>query len=247
MPRSENIKHIIDNKKGFVVNKISNNDDLIKIKNFILKDYKKEIQKFTIKKNIINNIENYHLLNLNEKIHKRIWTRDIRRASSKLKKQIVNTSFFSKIEKIYGKLTFSDMVEKGKPDIFWRLVRPMKKKDVGPIHADSWFWKANNIKIKKGYKTLKFWMMISSNCHQGLGVIPFSQHKKKWVYDIKYSDGLYKPNFKINKNKFRYKPRIIKTDFSDYILFNYDLLHYGALNTTNVTRCSLEMTFLYKT
>ena len=131
-------------------------------------------------------------------------------------------------------------------DTLLETVRPGKKNDVGPIHADSWFWKANNVRVKKGFKTLKFWMMLSENCKQGLGVVPYSHLNKNWYYDIVYKDGIYKPNFKVQKNTFNYDPKILKTNTRNYVLFNYDLLHYGAINTTNVTRCSLEMTFLYK-
>ena len=54
------------------------------------------------------------------------------------------------------------MVDKNHPDIFWRLVRP-KKKDVGSIHADIWFWDINNWKVPDNKDCLKIWMLLSKN------------------------------------------------------------------------------------
>ena len=139
MPKYKNIKEIIDNKKGYLVEKINNEDEFNNIKNLIVEIYQKEIQQYTKNQKIINYIENYHLIKLDEKTHKKIWTREKRRAPKKLLKILMKTDFYSRIKKEFGKLKFSDMVEKGKPDVFWRLVRPREKNDVGPIHADSWF------------------------------------------------------------------------------------------------------------
>ena len=31
----------------------------------------------------------------------------------------------------------------GWPNFYWRIVRPNKVNDVGPLHRDEWFWKLN--------------------------------------------------------------------------------------------------------
>ena len=86
-------------------------------------------------------------------------------------------------------------------------------------------------------------MMISADSGPGLGIIPFSQNKKDWIYKTEFKDGLNKPVFDYENNKFSLKA--MHTNLGEYILFNYDLLHSGLVNKSNNTRCSLEMTFFY--
>ena len=134
------------------------------------------------------------------------------------------------------------MVDKNHPDIFWRLVRP-KKKDVGSIHADIWFWDINNWKVPDNKDCLKIWMLLSKNIDKGLGVIDKSHLKDDWVYSNTFKDGLNKPEFDNDKNQ--YTTNDLNTPFGSVILFDYRLLHYGIYNTTNYSRISLEFTILF--
>ena len=84
---------------------------------------------------------------------------------------------------------------------------------------------------------------VDSDTFLGLDFIHFSQNKKDWIYKTEFKDGLNKPVFDYENNKFSFKA--INTNLGEYILFNYDLLHSGLVNKSNNTRCSLEMTFFY--
>ena len=44
---------------------------------------------------------------------------------------------------MFGKFSISDENKLGYGELVWRLVRPNKKDDVGPIHCDKWFWDLN--------------------------------------------------------------------------------------------------------
>lgn len=234
----------LNKESGFKIEKFKKPFEFYSIKKFIEKTYNSILES-----NYLNNeennfkVENYHKLNISDENHKKIWSRENRRADSELINYILVSEFYKNLENIFGKLTLTEMVEKNKPDIFWRLVRPNKPNDVGPIHADSWFWKANNVSIPKDKKCLKLWMMISADSGPGLGIIPFSQNKKDWIYKTEFKDGLIKPVFDYENNKFSLKA--MHTNLEEYILFNYDLLHSGLVNKSNNTRCSLEMTFFY--
>ena len=73
----------------------------------------------------------------------------------------------------------SDEDSIGRPEIYWRLVRPNKLNDVGPLHADSWFWNLNN---KKKDKRFKLWVPIHCEINNtGFRYVPNS-HVKKWKY-----------------------------------------------------------------
>lgn len=49
-------------------------------------------------------------------------------------------SLMKELEKIFGEFKISDEENEGREEIFWRLVRPHQSSDIGPLHADGWFW-----------------------------------------------------------------------------------------------------------
>lgn len=235
------LKNTIENKIGFkTFNTYAN--DINNVKNLIQKSFSK-----TLSKNKINDciIDNYHKLNIKNSLHKKIWTRKNRIASTELVNYLKNKSHILNIlRKEFGELAFSQKVNKKKPDVYWRLVRPNKKTDVGPIHADEWFWAANNWKTPKSKKVLKVWMLLSDNLDKGLSVIPYSFKKKDWVYKKEYKDDIFKPKFNKKKNLYKIKP--LKTPKGKILVFNYGLLHSGLINKSNETRISLEFSLYYK-
>ena len=67
------------------------------------------------------------------------------------------TNFANKLKEKIGEYRISDEEGLGYPNVYWRLVRPNNKADVGPLHCDAWFWEINNnynekSGIKKGLK-----------------------------------------------------------------------------------------------
>jgi|TARA_B100000767_G_C19631097_1_gene478292 hypothetical protein len=236
------LKNTIENKIGFKTFKTYAND-INNVKNLIQKSFSK-----TLSKNKINDciIDNYHKLNIKNTLHKKIWTRKNRIASTELINYLKNESHIFKIlKKEFGELEFSQKVDAKKPDSYWRLVRPNQKDDVGSIHADEWFWIANNWRVpSKNKKLLKIWILLSNNLNKGLSVIPNSHKKKDWIYKKVYQDGIFKPKFNEKKNIYKIKP--LTTPKGKILVFNYGLLHSGLINKSNETRISLEFTLYYK-
>ena len=92
--------------------------------------------------------------------------------------------------------SLSDEDNLGWPNIYWRLVRPKEKGDVGPLHRDSWFWELNDDFPTPEYDfyRLKVWLPIFTEIGlNGLLLEPFSQKR----VDIKWSGekrhGINKP------------------------------------------------------
>ncbi len=235
------LKNTIEKKKGYKIFKTSKNE-INYIKSLIQESFDQ-----TLKKNNLNKclIDNYHNLKISNKMHKKIWTRKNRIASNKLINYLKNKSFiFKTLKKEFGEIKFSQKVDKNKPDSYWRLVRPYKANDVGSIHADEWFWKANKWKFPKNKKILKVWMLLSNKLDKGLSVIPNSHTKKDWIYKKVHKDGIFKPIF--NKVKNTYKIKNLNTPKGNILIFNYGLLHSGLINKSKETRISLEFSLYYK-
>ena len=55
----------------------------------------------------------------------------------------LNTRFYFKLKNIYRDIEITDEYNFGHGEVYWRIVRPNEKLDVGPIHADRWFWEIN--------------------------------------------------------------------------------------------------------
>ena len=234
------LKNTIENKIGYKIFK-TNHNDIRNIKSLIQKSFYK-----TLKKHRLNHclIENYHDLMVSDHLHKKMWIRKNRVASKELVNYLENKSYVFKIlKKEFRKLSFSKKVDPKKPDVYWRLVRPNKKNDVGPIHADEWFWKSNRWKLSKDKKVLKVWMLLSNNLNKGLKVIPNSHKKKSWIYKKIFKDGIFKPKFDEKKNL--YKIKNLVTPKGKVLIFNYRLLHAGLINKSKSTRISLEFSLYY--
>jgi hypothetical protein len=233
------ILEAIDNGPGYIIKKFNLKEAEI-IRNNIIKKYNTQLKKKS--QYCHNKIEDYHKLNISDKLHKQIWDRESRRVSKETINYIKKTKLFYELKKEFGKLEFSKKVSYNKPDIFWRLVRP-KKNDIGGIHADKWFWQANKWLIPKNKRCLKVWMLLSKSVNKGLGIVPYSHTHNNWIYKKIFKDGIFKPRFDLNKNKFNLKE--IFSPFGTCIIFNYNLLHTGLINKFKNCRVSLEFTLFY--
>jgi len=190
-----------------------------------------------------NGIENYHTLPpLLD--HAAIW----RKKNRVLPKSVVNvirtTGLFRILENIYGVFTLADEEDFGREQLCWRLVRPNESSDMGPLHADAWFWELGHGVMPKNTERVKVWVALY--CEPGLNglrVVPHS-HKKEWKYHGEYRDGFSKPQIDEDENQLQVE--LIHTNPGDAIVFHDRLLHGGALNKGKYTRVSLEFTMLIK-
>ena len=127
--------------------------------------------------------------------------------------------------------------------VVWRLVRPGYPEDVGPVHADQWFWDANEWKVPEGKRPLKLWAMIGDG-DSGLSVAPGS-HRKKWNFDVEHRHGKLKPIFDPKDHGVRMVPLVVPAGHG--VIFDHNLLHGGLpCPPYNPCRVSIEATLLIR-
>ena len=200
---------------------------------------------YKIKKNNIS-IENYHLIS--ESInHESIWSKRSRVLDKVITYKFLKSSFFNKLENLFGNIIISDEEDLGYGNIYWRLVRPNKSNDVGPYHRDSWFWDLNKSFPKPDYPftRIKIWISIYNELGKNGLLAEKNSHKRRDIlWKGKFKDGIIKPI--LNDNQENFNMELIPTKAGDCIIFNDDLLHGGAINLGLKTRISVEFTILKK-
>ena len=114
------------------------------------------------------------------------------------------------------------------------------------MHRDSWFWEANNnysYPNSKPLKRVKVWIpIIIEPGLNGLLVEPFSQFRKDLLWRGEGHKGSVKPVLLTNINQVN--PILIDTSPGQAVIFNFELLHGGAINNGQFTRVSVEFTIL---
>ena len=246
----ENIINTIENDKGYLTSKLSN-QDLKKIRKIVEKSWITTISKKypNLKKTFLKGkIYNYHK-NASRIDHSNIWTKKERTLSKSDVKKIKNLNFYKKIKKNFKSLVISDEEKIGHGIINYRIVRPNIKKDVGPLHSDRWFWEIDKKDKRRNYKiptkSKKFRIWLSLYCHKNYGfkLVPFSQNKK-FKFKKAFKHGRYKPIFKAKD--YNLKPKAINSDSGNFIIFNDNLIHGGKINKSKKTRVSMEFTLFAK-
>jgi hypothetical protein len=133
----------------------------------------------------------------------------------------------------------TDEEELGYPNVYWRIVRAKSNNDVGPIHADRWFWDLNGKTVPTTHRRVKVWMpLIQNDMEPGLSVIPGS-HLKNYYYGSQTDVfGKVKPLFV--ETEIQELPIPAQVKVGEAIVFNDNLLHGGR--STNSLRVSIEFT-----
>jgi hypothetical protein len=139
-----------------------------------------------------------------------------------------------------GRDLVTDEENLGFANIYWRLVRANSPTDVGPVHADRWFWDLGWGVIPKGYRRVKIWMpLIQDDEQPSLMILPGS-HEEEFAYDSREDAfGKRKPVFNNKEATARLIAASIKV--GQAIVFHDNLLHGGRVS--DVDRVSLEWTF----
>jgi len=127
----------------------------------------------------------------------------------------------------------------GYENIYWRIVRSNSPSDVGPIHADRWFWELSQAPFPTSYSRVKVWMpLIQDDENPSLMILPESQERQF--------------NYKYHSDSFGKKKPIFLDDLvtsamitapvrvGEAIIFHDGLLHGGK--ATGKHRVSLEFT-----
>lgn len=129
----------------------------------------------------------------------------------------------------------------GYGELIWRIVRPRPWTDVGPLHADEWFWRTDKYPKPSpvGYDRVKFWLaIIIEDGSPAFSFVPGS-HLLEFDFSTEERDGRLKPkpNFEIDTICQETLPA--HSGFG--IVFHDKLLHRG-LSGNSLTRVSLEFT-----
>lgn len=174
--------------------------------------------------------------------HKAAWPKTARILPPAAVSEIRTMPFMKYLESEFGEFLISDEEEVGWEEIYWRIVRPHAP-DIGPLHADSWFWKAGHGKMPEGKERAKVWIAVySESGRNGLRIVPGSHRQTDFRYHVTERDGILKPQ--IDENEADLPIELLPTEPGDVVIFHDDLVHGGAENRGSTTRVSLEFTLL---
>lgn len=175
--------------------------------------------------------------------HRRAWPKLERILNQDAVKQIRQLPTLVKLEDAFGKFMISDEESLGRENIYWRIVRPDSPSDVGPLHADQWFWDLGHGETPDHMHRVKVWIAIyCESGKSGFRMVPGS-HLCDWPYHGELRDGLTKPVIDIADNELDIQ--IFNSRPGEAIVFNDRLLHGGFVGG-NTTRVSLEFTMFIK-
>jgi len=142
-----------------------------------------------------------------------------------------------------GSLFISDEENLGYPNIYWRLVRAGSASDVGPVHADHWFWDLGHGSIPSGYRRVKTWIPLRQDAdHVGLSIGP-GTHQTNFHYEKVFKDGKYKPVFERGPVEHLLIPAPVRV--GQAVVFHDRLLHGGEVSPREL-RLSMELTWVMR-
>lgn len=172
--------------------------------------------------------------------HRSIWPKAVRILPEAAVADIRSMGFMQELAATFGDFRISDEEDVGREEIYWRLVRPGQPTDMGPLHADRWFWDLGHGSTPPGAERVKVWVaVVTEPGLSGLRLVPGS-HRQQWRYHGEFRDGMMKPVF--DEDEARLDPQLVRTDPGDAIVFHDALLHGGAPNRGRLTRVSFEFT-----
>ena len=250
----KSVRQIAIEKKGyFTSDQAFTKDEFDYIKKNIDYQYSnvlkgKSIPQESLKKHLKREFKLSHYHEISEFIdHSVTWPKASRILPEDFVNWFLSTKYINSLVSEYGDLEITDEEELGFPNIYWRITRPKKPRDVGPLHRDSWFWEIDKYNGKKfpNYKRLKSWLSINvEKGKNGLLVVEGSHKNKELKWDTLEKDGKIKPYL---KNKISSDEiYLLKTSNNNVVTFDDDLLHGGSENFGETTRVSMEFTVFLK-
>jgi hypothetical protein len=173
--------------------------------------------------------------------HATAWPRHVRLLGNGGIGFVHESGLFKRLCHEFGKPIISNEIESNEPEIVWRLVRPGEASDVGPLHADSWFWEINGWPVPLGHRCVKVWVLLVGveGCG-GLRVVPGSHRDKNWDFGMENRNGMKKPTF--DESEVDARAVNLGTRPGDAAVFSYDLLHGGFVSCGDQSRVSIEFT-----
>ncbi len=173
--------------------------------------------------------------------HSSVWPRHERLMGQDGIDFINQSSLMYRLAAEFGSAQITNEIEGEPPEVVWRLVRPGQTDDVGPLHADRWFWDINKWPTPDGQRCIKVWLLVNGDTGlAGLRVAPGTHRQQDWNYTVEYRHGLDKPVF--DEAVVDVEPFLLETPPGSAVVFSYDLLHGGAVTMGDQCRVSLEFT-----
>jgi ectoine hydroxylase-related dioxygenase (phytanoyl-CoA dioxygenase family) len=167
-----------------------------------------------------------------------MWPKQARILPTKHVEDLKKMAFYQTIRENYGDVSISD------DELNWRLVRPHAPDDVGPVHADRWFWNLGYGRIPQGWDRFKIWIPIFSEPGlNGLCVKPFSHLREDWKHHTEVRGGMAKPV--LDEDVAKLNMQLLQLSPGEMVLFHDALLHGGVVNRGNHCRVSLELTIFF--
>jgi hypothetical protein len=172
--------------------------------------------------------------------HGKSWPKATRLLDAKHVADFARMGFFRRIREQVGlSATISH------DELNWRLVRPNQPSDVGPLHADKWFWDAGYGygSMPAGFDRFKIWVAIHTEPGaNGLCVKPHS-HRQPWRHHFEEKDGVRKPVF--DEDPEAVGTELLPLAAGQMVMFHDELLHGGVVNRGTGCRVSIELTVLF--
>ena len=129
-------------------------------------------------------------------------------------------------------------------DTMWRVVRPNQPTDIGPVHADKWFWDAGNGSMPAGYERFKIWVAVHTEPGaNGLCVKSHSHTSDRWKHHFEHKHGVVKPV--LDESEEDLNMELLHLKAGDLVQFHDALLHGGVVNRGTRCRVSIELTVVY--
>ena len=183
--------------------------------------------------------------------HSKLWSKANRVLPQSSVNHIKSLPFIDRLKAEFGEFAISDIYDTkqhhGKEEIYWRLVRPDQKSDVGSLHRDSWFHDAFNGgygMFPEGTTTVKVWIPIYCEPGKsGLALVGGS-HLREWNYHIETTNGVPRPI--LDEDLSKIDAKLIPTEPGNMLIFNENVLHGGVVNRGEKTRVSVEITMVLK-
>jgi hypothetical protein len=193
-------------------------------------------------------IENYHLFS-DQVDHQKLWSKTNRVLPKEFVHHLKQLSFIKTLKEEFGDFLLSDIYDVkqhyGHEEVYWRIVRPQAKKDVGSLHKDKWFHGAFNSgygMYKEDEVTVKVWIPIF--CEKGKSGLAIAKgsHLREWKYHTEMHNGFVCPI--PDEDLSDANAALIPTEAGNILLFNEGILHGGVMNAGEKTRVSAEITMV---
>ncbi len=184
-------------------------------------------------------IAHYHTLPISFD-HATSWPKASRLLDPRHVADFAGMQFFQRIQFQFGPSAIISHDE-----LNWRLVRPNQSGDIGPLHADKWFWDAGYGygSMPAGFDRFKIWIAIHTEPGaNGLCVKPLS-HRMQWSHHFEEKDGVRKPVF--DEDPDTIDSELLNLCPGTMVMFHDELLHGGVINRGTTCRVSIELTILF--